>query len=459
MNGSNNRRVATSLLVLYVVLVGIVSISVFMFPSIYNFLDDRRIEKVEDQVHQALTAVDPKEKLDSATREGDVELFILKNNQHFYSSLPIKDFGQLQEVVKRPNLLFEKASEERLGENEYLVWLAIYPQDPQKRYEYLVLVIGTLLIITFAVLLLIFIQLQRRLTGPLIRLKESIVNLKEFKFDEAIKTTDYTDSGGILSDIGTFSKELKKNIDQFGNKYAELEMAYEQEHWEKNYRENLFLSLIHDLKTPLSIMMLSVEQLLTEEQLSLELEEKLQQLSRLQDKLMDEINVLVKSSKRKIDLDTEGQVDVTKAVQQAQKRFKTIIFHKKLYSEIVVPYQLEVNLVPVELEQILHNIFSNITNHIRIEGFFSISISFDETTEMLQIDAYNDIEPGQEIDFEHAFDLFYQSQASREHYGTGMGMYIIRSIVEKNYGSYRFFPDEGGVRLVVTLACQRRGGT
>lgn len=447
MSGSNNQYRVKGLLVLYFTFVLAIVATIFFFPKIYNWLDDQRIDTLDARVSDILSQGEDTATFDQLTLGKGVELFIQMEDGVVYSSLPSNQLSEIRQFVKQQNLAYESASTKEINGKEYLIWLAVYPQNAQKRYEVLVIMIGLLLMAAFAVLLLLFMKMRNHLMKPLQRLKDSILHLKDFEFDAAIQTTKFHESGGVLQDLERFSVDMKENIEQIGSQYTALELSLTKEQLEQSYKNSLFASLIHDLKTPLSIMILTVEQL-EEEPQSPKTEQKLVQLAQLQEKLMDEINGLVKIANTKFEVES-NEVEIVELVRQSLKRFKSIILHKQLYSEITVPQKLVVDLSPIEAEQLLHNIFSNITNYTRPQGFFSVSIEL--VGNQLQIETFNEISPEQEIDFDHAFDLFYSSREEGKGYGTGTGMFIIRSIIDNHQGQTKFFPVDNGVKMQLNM--------
>jgi Signal transduction histidine kinase len=112
------------------------------------------------------------------------------------------------------------------------------------------------------------------------------------------------------------------------------------------------------------------------------------------------------------------------------------------------PRSLNLRINPIEIKQILHNIIANASLYTKNNGEFEIDIY--ELDEYVHIEAYNDIDEQQTIDFERVFDLFYYVQGQSAT-SNGIGMFTIKAMVDANEGTCTFAPHNEGVLLHITL--------
>ena len=107
----------------------------------------------------------------------------------------------------------------------------------------------------------------------------------------------------------------------------------------------------------------------------------------------------------------------------------------------------------IEAEQLLHNILSNVINYSPANEEFTLDV--DEKGDQLILTVSNEVEDLSQIDFEHVFDLFYHSQTAKNEFSTGLGMYTIAAIVQRNKGTHSFYPHEGKAYLRIILPIKR----
>lgn len=443
MNGlsRNKLKIAIGLYLFFVViLVG----GVLIYPRFYNAVQENNYEKLMDQITVVLNNQEnPEKQLDKLVGEG-TELVVLSDGEIIYETIPVESGGEISQFIKKENLSFQRTF--KVGE-QYRVWLAIYPTNIQTQFSTLSFFISLTLFLVFVALAIILVLLYRAFVNPLSRLRTSISHLKQFDFEKAIILTAYQENQGIITDISSFSQELKSNLDDIGDKYTTLALQLQEEHDTSEYRGKMINSLIHDLKTPISIMIMSVELRLEEEILSNEVRQNLEFLDNQLKKTLADVNRILKLANQKQDFMIEESVDMVVIIRETIKRFQSLIGNKKLFGEIDLPQTLVVGMSKVEAEQLMHNILSNVVSYTPQQGFFSLHL--DEVDKKVSLSVYNDAEQVDEINFPHVFDLFYAKKEAE--YSSGLGMYTIATIVKKYNGEYSFKPENEGVVLEVTL--------
>ncbi|MBX8935616.1 sensor histidine kinase KdpD [Enterococcus gilvus] len=446
MSGLSNRRFKL-VVGLYIFLIASIVLLFLFFPMVYNRAEkqrqDQKIEQVETIIKENRKL---SERLSEVAKDSTIELVVLKQQHLIYESLPLKgNLPELKQFVRKENLVFQKTYEYK----EYVIWIAFYPERIQKQFNQLIIFICLLITALVLLMILVIYYIYQQLLEPLKKLRTSIIALKKFNFDQAILVTEYKDEKGLLADLSAFSKELKTNMDEIGTKFTDLELQLQAEQDLNAYKKKLINSLIHDLKTPLSIMIMSVELLLENERLPESVKNQLSGLLKRQNTTLTNINDILKASNQQLEIVTDEPIDLIPIIRQTLDHFQVLMKNKGLFGDINMPQRVTLKMSQIEAEQLLHNILSNVINYSPENEEFTLDV--DEEGDQLILTVSNEVDDLSQIDFDHVFDLFYHSQTAKNEFSTGLGMYTIAAIVQRNKGTYSFYPHEGKAYLTITL--------
>ncbi|WP_461207168.1 sensor histidine kinase [Clostridium sp. DL1XJH146] len=285
-----------------------------------------------------------------------------------------------------------------------------------------------LIVIFLAIVLSYFIS--RSLSKPIISVTQIAHKIKEgnykTKADESSSTKEIYD--------------LSKSINFLGESLEK----------DKNLREKLTSNLVHEIKTPLTIINNFLDAFIDgiwtpdEEKLN-SCKEEVDRLAKMTDKLKD-IYLLESAqmhlNKEKFNLSkyVEGIIEVFSPLF----REKNISIDKRLQLDIIA------NLDKDKVKQIIYNLLSNSMRYTDNGGIISIVLKNSNDKIILCVED-NGIGISKE-DLPYIFERFYRSDESRsrETGGTGIGLSITKSLVEAQEGNIYVESEEGkGSKFVV----------
>lgn len=228
----------------------------------------------------------------------------------------------------------------------------------------------------------------------------------------------------------------KKNIEQ------QLEKSLEAEHKASMARQLLFSKLSHELRTPLNAIIGYTDLMLEDNQNPAQTE----YLNTVKDAgeslviLINEILDFTQLESKKIQLDRvpfDLNLLVSSTVRiltnEAQQKNLRIVIQKKS------PKEIYVNADPLRIRQILMNLISNAIKFTK-EGKITIKYEISKELEDSYIINFDVIDTGIGIakkNQERIFDVFKQEHEgiSRKFGGSGLGLSIVKSLVEMYQGS------------------------
>ena len=254
-------------------------------------------------------------------------------------------------------------------------------------------------------------------------------------FDEAIGLSTYSNSkAGVLSYVAIFEK-LWNQIEL----YQQVKKANERLRLHDKMQQEFINVAAHELRTPIQPILSTVGLLSSKNQVTIKRKE-----------LNDSISMIARNATRLKQL-SEDILDVTKIESQTlelkkelydlngiikysieeYKRNPTIKYNTKVQIEYVPLHSgLYVEVDKDRIVQVIFNLLANAFKFTK-EGNIVISIQRNQTSSSEALISVKD--SGQGIDQE-VYPRLFEKFASKSFQGTGLGLFISRSIVEAHGG-------------------------
>lgn len=208
----------------------------------------------------------------------------------------------------------------------------------------------------------------------------------------------------------------------------------------------------HEMKTPIAIIKNYAELLkmpgITEEQ-RIEYAENIEKASMRLSSLISNILKLNKLENQKIVPETEAY-DVCRQLCECILQFEEAWEEKELEMEAEIEDTAMVKADESLLELVWNNLLSNAIKFTERGGMVTVKQTSDEN--MVTVSA-TDTGCGMDPNsVKHIFDKFYQGDTSHAKEGNGLGLALVKRVLELSDGEIRVFSKEGeGSTFVVTL--------
>lgn len=225
------------------------------------------------------------------------------------------------------------------------------------------------------------------------------------------------------------SREIRAVADSFNQMAARLETA-------ETLRQNLLADVAHELRHPVHILKGSLQAIL-DDVYPLDKEE----IARLVDQthhltaLINDLHELAQAEAQQLPMDKQP-TDVAQLVKDVTAVFKPAAAARQIDLRVELLGAIPtLDVDASRMRQVLHNLLDNALRYTPENG--RIRITVEQTAAGLQIqvaDSGAGIKPD---DLPHVFDRFYRADSarSREQGSAGLGLAIVRAIVEAHGGS------------------------
>lgn len=228
---------------------------------------------------------------------------------------------------------------------------------------------------------------------------------------------------------------LAGNHDEIDELAASLNEMFNRLQYSFHRQKEFVANASHELKTPLTLLRLSMEEILQDAQLPVDLQEKLLGL----ELTLTRINQLVKSL---LDL---SRLEMTESIQKKTfclndlmasvvEEFQVLMQEEKLKFTAKFDGELHIHADLEKIRRMLINLLDNAIRYNQSKGEIRCQIKTGERGAILTL---ANTGPGiSQEDQPRVFDQFYRCEKSRStiHGGSGLGLTIVKRIVEMHDG-------------------------
>ncbi len=194
-------------------------------------------------------------------------------------------------------------------------------------------------------------------------------------------------------------------------------------------RENLFTNITHELRSPLTLI-LGLSQDLQENDPSEQVKDKAQAIERQGKELLTLINQLLDISKLKsaVIVPDWQNGNITTYLAMIVDTYRDFARSRKIDLQFYAKEDVDMDFVPDYVNKVMGNLLSNAFKFTPEYG--KVDVSTWREGERFHL---NVTDTGEGMDAEtvtHAFEPFFQAESESSHIGTGVGLALVKQIME-----------------------------
>lgn len=294
--------------------------------------------------------------------------------------------------------------------------------------------------------------ISKRFTNPIVELNNITKKMSKLDFTQKYISTDAEDEVNELGkNINTLSIKLEKTIKQLRDTNIELEKDIEEKSKIDEMRKQFISDVSHELKTPIAIIQGYAEGLLEnvnedEESRRMYAEVILDESNKM-DKMVKELLELMKLEYGNQKIEKED-FNISELIKEVIKKLEKIAQNKNIEVKFDGEIEYMVNSDQRQIEQVLTNYLTNAIRYgLEMNGEYEIKISVDDKNDKYRINVFNTGENIDEEELERIWKRFYKTDASRnrEDGGTGIGLSIVKAIMNNLNNDYGVINKDNGV--------------
>ena len=304
-------------------------------------------------------------------------------------------------------------------------------------------------------------MISKKFTSPIEKLNEITKRISKLDFSHKYEVNDSEDEiNNLGKNINTMSETLEKTINQLRNSNVELEKDIEEKSKTDEMRKQFISDVSHELKTPIALIQGYAEGLVenvTEDEESRKFyAEVILDESNKMDILVKKLLELMKLEYGKMTFNLT-RFNISELIQEVIRK------NTKLLEEqnIKIKFNAEPIYVIADefyIEQVFNNYFTNaLKNVLDIDGKKEIVISYKKKDTKVRITVFNTGENIKKEDLNRIWNRFYKVDTSRnrENGGTGIGLSLVRAIMQNAQNDYGVENKVDGVEFYFELDMEK----
>lgn len=290
--------------------------------------------------------------------------------------------------------------------------------------------------------------LSIKITKPIIKLSSITEKISNLDFSEKYESPTNDEISMLGENINEMSVALEQSLHNLKNANAQLLKDIKEKDKLVEMRKEFIGNISHELKTPIALIMGYSEGL--RENITLDQKKKdyyLEVISK-ESKHMD---TLVKDLLNLTELEYDAfnlnkvTTDLSSLMDEVLDRYSLIISNKKINILIEKEDIIMIEADKKRLEQAFANLVINALEHTGENGLVKISVICGTSNVKVIIENTGENIPEEYLD--KIWTNFYKikEKAERKIGGSGIGLSIVRAIIEKHDGEYGAYNSDGSV--------------
>lgn len=425
-----------------------------------------QIEKVTNPVGVSLFIVDSGwNTIYSSKNQGGID-----DRDRMVDSIFAKPSEKIEIIEKKENYTVQKAYDKKMGDYYIEIWgsyagcnsenyIAMLRMPIQSIKESIAIsnrfiaYVGLAVGCTSIVVAYVF---SSYITKPVKELSNIAERVAEMDFTARYTGNDKSEIGLLGNSINAMSEKLERNISQLKSANIELQKDIENKNKIDESRREFLSNVSHELKTPIALIQGYAEGL--KEGIS----DDPESMNFYCDVIMDEASKMNDMVKKLLTL---NQMEWNE--EPVIERFNvTELIQSVISNNGIRTSQNGINVIfdqkePVyvwgdeyKIEEVVTNYFSNAINHCEFDKVIKVAIEKNEDT--VRVSVFNTGKNIPEEDIPKIWDKFYKvdKARTREYGGNGIGLSIVKAIMESNNSGYGVINHSNGVEFWFELDCK-----
>ena len=285
------------------------------------------------------------------------------------------------------------------------------------------------------------------LTKPVLQLSSVSQKMSELNFDWKCDENRTDELGVLAHSLNEMSKKLSISLEDLRNANEKLQADIEHERELEQAQLEFFSAVSHELKTPLTIIKGQTEGMILNvgdyQNRNKYLSRSLEIINTMQNMVQEILTVShIKSSNMRVQKEC---IDFSAMLSHEYVSFEDMIVNKRIsWNENISP-NLKVAGDKSLIQKVINNLVSNAISYSPEES--SITITAFQRNENVVFELENTGVHIPENEIPKLFDAFYRIEHSRNRKtgGSGLGLYIVKAILEQHQATYSINNTSNGV--------------
>ena len=286
------------------------------------------------------------------------------------------------------------------------------------------------------------------ISRPLIKINKVAKKMANLDFDNIIEINGEDEIGELSNSLNLMNRNLKESFDKLERMNSQLTEEIEMERKLEKERREFIATISHELKSPITIINGQLEGMIYNIGKYKDRDKYLKESYDVIQKMSELVQEILHLSERE-----NGEfkynftnVNISKVTNCVVRELRYFIDEKSLNLETHINEDIFVIADEKLIKKVITNIVKNAITHSPVKEKIIVKLTSDELT----VENTGVTIPNDKID--NIFNAFYRVDKSRNRKtgGTGLGLYIVRTILDKHENiSYKIISKDNSVMFKI----------
>lgn len=304
---------------------------------------------------------------------------------------------------------------------------------------------------------IMIIYVTNRITRPIRQLTEISERMTNLDFDAKYEVKGDNEVDRLGMHMNQMSNKLEHTISELKTANNELKKDIEKKEQIDEMRKEFLANVSHELKTPIALIQGYAEGL------KMGINDNDEASKEFYcDVIMDEANKMNDMVKKLMSLNElefgnnpvqMERFDVSELIYNYLQSMELLFQQNDIKVECDIPKPVYVWADEIQIEEVFRNYITNAMNHA--DGEKLIRVTLEKNEENVRVSVYNTGKNIPEDSVEHIWDKFYKvdKARTREYGGSGVGLSIVKAVMEGINQKYGVRNEEDGVTFYFEVSC------
>ena len=330
-----------------------------------------------------------------------------------------------------------------IEQNNHKYYIYIYERKLSTRihFSYYKLFFGMICLVALIVGIVVAWLISNKISKPIRKIERATQNAVENDFEVNIdEIQEFDELEGLANSINIMLAQIRKQMKELEEELARKSMVEER-------RRRFVNNVSHELKTPLAIISSQVEMLhlIKDDDKQKEYCDSIIEETRSMADLINDM-MTVYSTQNDEEVVEMKNIDIGILVENSCLKYKDLFTNETI--KLHQSYEKNCNAIAdaKHIEQAVGNYITNSIKHSNENG--NVYVRVKHKDDFVRIEVENEGENIPEELKDKIWDMFYRGDTTENlqgQRGSGLGLYIVKSIVTLHNGNYGFDNLENGV--------------
>jgi len=295
---------------------------------------------------------------------------------------------------------------------------------------------------------LVIVYMTRRVTTPIKQLAHISNRMANLDFSAHYESSGDNEVDMLGRHMNVMSNKLENTISKLKTANVELQKDIERKNKNEELRKEFLTNISHELKTPIALIQGYAEGLKDgiqddPESRNFYCDVIIDEANRMNNMVRNLMNLSeIEAGKNTAKLE---RVNLTDLVENILRSLELTFEQKEI--KLIVQYEKDTYVWAdaFQIEEVVRNYITNAINHIG--GDRILSITFTKLEKRIRVNVFNSGQPIPEESIPLIWDKFYKvdKARTREYGGSGVGLSIVKAIMESMDCKYGVHNHDNGV--------------